>query len=842
MTVGPLCARLFESAGRQRARLERVVRPACSGALARRARARLRAAALTVLAAWDALVLHPGPTVLAGTVIAVGSLAVSASGGRAPRGERPAGPQPASQSASPPGANQNAHPAFRTRTVLVEVDVTVHDRQGRFVDDLGPGDFAIYENGVPQRVERVLLVGAPEAASSPRPGPVGPASSARLVPVPRVIVLVLDDGHLSPGAFLRVRRAAMELLGTLAPDDIAGVVVSGRMAGGRLTTDKAALEAALAAAAPSPLADAAALRDWPRLLGEEALRVADGEKAVLDLAVRRACDDQPSACQRGRNLVEMEVMGKSRRVAAANRHRARSSLRAWQAVADALQRFDGPKSVVLLTEGFPIGGEVDAVGRIVDAAWRAGATFYAVDARGAGRDGDRVLDVEPAEAAVTTLAGRAAAWHAAEDAVNAVAVDTGGYVARHTNDVARALAHIAGDRSACYVLAYSPSNSAADGTWRRLRVEVARKHVTVRARRGYVASTAPRVAIAPVAAAGVAGAGGPGEERARASREAEPATKPEAGAGATGTAPGLDAHAGPENPATPPASSRGGAAGETDVAVGAGRPAERPAEVSPPTPDVFPRAATVPGGTAASAGAAGLRLRPGFSERVASLAGAGASSGTTSWTPAAERDARLGWAAYERGDVERARRHLEAAAASGYAPSWVHYAFGQAAFATGAFAQAAAAWERVRTAAPDFKPVYLDLVDAHLQLRQNVRALKVLEEAARRWPEDTEIHNATGVIHLARGSVEAAVKAFERAVAVRPDEALGHFNLGRAYETRFVRSARFVRATRQWYRDEDARRQAALHYRRHIELGGAFARQARDGLDRLEWVPRRPDD
>jgi hypothetical protein len=29
---------------------------------------------------------------------------------------------------------------------------------------------------------------------------------------------------------------------------------------------------------------------------------------------------------------------------------------------------------------------------------------------------------------------------------------------------------------------------------------------------------------------------------------------------------------------------------------------------------------------------------------------------------------------------------------------------------------------------------------------------------------------------------------------------------------------------------------------RYIELGGAFARQAREGLDRLEWVPRRPDD
>jgi hypothetical protein len=497
--------------------------------------------------------------------------------------------------------------------------------------------------------------------------------------------------------------------------------------------------------------------------------------------------------------------------------------------------------VVLLTEGFAIGDEVDAVRRIVDGAWRAGATFFAVDARGAGREGDRVLDLEPADAAVTTLAGQAAAWHAADDAVNAVAVDTGGYVARHTNDVGGALAAIARARSAYYLLAYSPSNPAADGTWRRLRIEVAREHVTVRARRGYVASAAPRVVIAPAASgvADLAGPSGAGAEPARGWREAAPAARPEAGTGESGAATPAAAHTGAGDP-TRTAASGAAAAGETGAAVDADRPAERSLEVSPPTREAPPRAVSSPGGPAASADAAGVRLRPGASERVAMLAGTGASSETPSWTPAAERDARMGWAAYERGDVEEARRHLAVAAASGHAPPWVHYALGQAAFATGELAQAAAAWERVRAAAPAFKPVYFDLVDAHLQVGQSVQALRVLEEAARRWPDDTEVLNATGVIHLARGSVEAAVKAFARAVAVRPDEALGHFNLARAYEIRFVRSVRFVRTTRQWYRDEDARLRAVTHYRRHIELGGAFARQAQEGVDRLEWVPRRP--
>lgn len=748
------------------------------------------------------------------------------------------GPCAASQNASPPGSVHAVQPVFRTGTVLVEVDVSVHDRQGRFVDDLGPADFTVYEEGVPQRLERVLLLGTRGAPGQTHPGAGSPALSDRLVSVPRVIILVVDDGHLSPEAFLRVRRAAMAFLDTLQPEDVAGVVVSGRTPGDRLTTDKAALKAALAEAVPSPRvsADASELRDWPRLLSvDEAFRIVRGDRAVLDLVVTRACDDEPVACRRGRDTVEMEVMGKSRHVAAAQQDRARASLRVWQAVADGLQRFDGPKTVVLLTEGFAVGDEVDAVGRIVDAAWRGGVTFYAVDARGAGRDRDRVRDLETTDAAVATLGGEAAAWQAAEDAVNAVAADSGGYVARYTNDVTGALARIARDRNAYYLLVYSPSKPAADGTWRRLRVEVAREGVTVRARRGYVASPAPRVALAPAAAlrASVDEVGREPSDQERNEPAGRLGTGTSASETGIGTTRGQETRApGAETLATAP--SPGGAVAEERAPRDEDRPARHAAATPRSTPDARSDAA------AASAGAGAVRLRPGTADRadrVAALAAAGgtaAAAGTT----AAEREARIGWAAYERGDVEGARRHLEAAAASGSAPPWVHYALGQAAFATSGFVEAAAAWERVRAAAPEFKPVYFDLVDVHLQLGQSVRALRVLEDAGRRWPDDTDVLNATGVIHLARGSVEAAIGAFERAVAARPDDALGHYNLARAYEIRFGRSARFVRTTRQWYRDENARRLATLHYRRHIELGGAFARQAQEGLARLEWAPR----
>ena len=133
----------------------------------------------------------------------------------------------------------------------------------------------------------------------------------------------------------------------------------------------------------------------------------------------------------------------------------------------------------------------------------------------------------------------------------------------------------------------------------------------------------------------------------------------------------------------------------------------------------------------------------------------------------------------------------------------------------------------------------MDLADAYVQVRDYTKALQVLRESESRWPSNPDVHNAVGVIHIRRGALDRAIDAFARAAAVAPGEGLAHFNLGRAYEMRFVRSRRYVSSQQRWVGSDEDRQKAAEHYARYVELGGPYASEAHEALSRLEWVRAR---
>jgi tetratricopeptide (TPR) repeat protein len=201
----------------------------------------------------------------------------------------------------------------------------------------------------------------------------------------------------------------------------------------------------------------------------------------------------------------------------------------------------------------------------------------------------------------------------------------------------------------------------------------------------------------------------------------------------------------------------------------------------------------------------------------------------------AQAEASAGWDAYRRGDLESARKSLGAAAATPSARPWVHYALGQTAYALRDFAQAIASWEQVRASAPEFEPVYFDLVDGYLQSRDPDKATRVLRAASERWPKDHEVFSALGVVQMSRRAVDDAIKSFEQAIALAPDDAVGYFNLAKSLEIRFARSRRYVVQTRMWVSNESDRKSAIANYQRYLEFGGPFENSAREGLERLGW-------
>ena len=178
---------------------------------------------------------------------------------------------------------------------------------------------------------------------------------------------------------------------------------------------------------------------------------------------------------------------------------------------------------------------------------------------------------------------------------------------------------------------------------------------------------------------------------------------------------------------------------------------------------------------------------------------------------------------------------------------WVVYTLGLCQMALGLPQSASVSFERVRKAAPDFAEVYRDLAAAYLQSSNIKRALAVLGEGERRWPGDSQFPNAAGVLHTGRGSTDAAIAAFSRAVKIAPDDALGYLNLGLACQLRLEESRRVVGKMRnmegRWITEARDRRAAARNFQRAIALGGPYAAQAAEALRRLnsseELVPRR---
>ncbi len=693
-------------------------------------------------------------------------------------------------------------PVFRTGTNVVEVDVVVHDKNGRFVADLKPDDFEVSEGGKPQAIDLFYRVGngVAEAAAAPEPKPdepIGAAAAPAPPHTPRFFIVVFDDDHLSPGGFKRVQAAALDLFEKqFQKGDVGGVLAGGKMANNRLTSDREELIKAVRDAKPSGKAMSQVFdeRQWPRMSGVEAVAIhSHDDKTVLEEVYDRACQDEPDQCVR--IDIHPLILEKAVTMSEAVNQTTNETLRTLAALMNGLARMDGRKTLLLLSEGFLADESWPFVQQAVGLAARAHATIYTLDARGLDCGLPSGDSVDPGTH--DQNARMLEQFDMGSDSVNSLAVDTGGFVVRNTNFFDQAVQRIVDDASNYYVLGYRPE-AAPDGKFHKITVKLKRPGLTFRARKGYIATPGPAPTMTNTAA---------------------PTSAPAASAAAptpsTAAAPTLSTTAAPipaaSGSAPVPASGR-------SAALSGPRP-EVPA--SPPTAT----GTIVPNAAAASAEA--FHLRPNAAKHVEALA-----------ANAPDPDADKGWAAYQRGDVEGARASLAVAATRPSARPWVHYALGQASYALRQYQDAVGEWEKVKADAPEFEPVYFDLVDGYIQVRDPDRAIRTLRDAEKRWPNDVEVFDALGVVQVTRGALDDAVKSFEKAIAVAPKEAVLYFNLGKTLELRYRRTRRYVTQTRTWVSNKADLENAITNYKRYLEIGGPLADSAREGLTRLEWNGR----
>ena len=174
----------------------------------------------------------------------------------------------------------------------------------------------------------------------------------------------------------------------------------------------------------------------------------------------------------GEDLAKTQAYMQARRMVVEIQQRSGRALGVIESVVRGLGPLAGRKIVVLVSDGFLIGlGALETtafdVRKIADAATRSGVVLYALDTRGlvseppggqASFQGPAVLT---APGMRTDLQSRSV--EALRQGMNALAVDTGGFLVKNSNDLDQGLGRILRDNETYYLLAYEPVNAARDG-------------------------------------------------------------------------------------------------------------------------------------------------------------------------------------------------------------------------------------------------------------------------------------------------------------------------------------------------------------------------------------------
>lgn len=403
---------------------------------------------------------------------------------------------------------------FRVKVGLVQTDVMVFDRQGRFVPGLTAAQFELRVDGKVQPVEFFELVSAgsehdrqvwAKAAGEPAPEPARlPSTDAN---PGRTLLIFMDDWHMAADNTIRAREAVASLLRTsMGPNDRVGIfAASGQLASMQwLTNDKAALLASLEKY--NYLSPGVQDMGSPPMTEAQAQSIEQKDDGVLSYFIgaimRMPVDYSLGQCRPlGAMRMDPDFDGNCRRAADQTRRRAAAladtsvavagrTLSALRSLLRAAEELPGRKLVFFLSDGFVLQYQrSDILSRLADltsAAARAGILVYTLDSRGlvTGMPDAKSSAAADFKGARIQMAANevSAPW----DALNALAVDTGGRFLKNTNALDTALTTTLAEISRYYLLAWSiDPEKLQPGRYSTIKASVkGRPDLTVRVRQG----------------------------------------------------------------------------------------------------------------------------------------------------------------------------------------------------------------------------------------------------------------------------------------------------------------------------------------------------------------------
>jgi VWFA-related protein len=350
-------------------------------------------------------------------------------------------------------------PIFRAGIDVVQLDVSVLDRDRRPVKGLTTADFTVLENGIPQPIVAFDAVEIPDAvvpaARWIRDAPhdvVTNESADR-----RIVVIVFDDYNMPAEAIVpeTARQVARAIVDHLGPQDLASVVFTDSGRRQNVTTDRASLRAAIDSLAPHP-PDPGSINALSNALYNR--------PPSVTMAVRSGSPSaSPGPCAwRGPYHSDFSCV-----------------IDTFVSVSDALLAAPtGRKTLVYISPGIPYDfsatdlrgwenptEDILALQKALRSLQRANVDVYAIDPSGviAGIMGPR------------------------QDSLRVLAEENGGRVTLDSNTPWDAVPQIFRENSFYYLIGFRSTNTAKDGRFRSIKVKVNRADLDVRTRSGYFA-------------------------------------------------------------------------------------------------------------------------------------------------------------------------------------------------------------------------------------------------------------------------------------------------------------------------------------------------------------------
>lgn len=365
---------------------------------------------------------------------------------------------------------------FRSGVDLVQVDVSVLDKQRHPVRGLTAADFTLLEDGKPRPIaafSAVELPGRVETGEAPWMRDVPPDVATNAMPEEGRLVVILMDRTIPDGfPALNAREIAKAAVRELGGGDLAAVVYTGGGTPQDFTNDRAALFAAIEGSSEAAELSEGANDIWAGLLA-----ALENPAVLLNPNPGLAALNLSSECLCGACV--LDAIG---RVADAVREapRRRKSL-----------LFIGRDIQVETTESICI----DPVRKARDAMFKsldlASLTVHALDPGG----------LETLSFAARGRAGgyRGRANLVRQGNISVLPDRTGGRTVLNTNNPVARVPEIFSESDSYYLLGFQPA--MVDGKRHNISVKVSRRGVDVRTLSGYLAD-APAVAVAEPAVAG----------------------------------------------------------------------------------------------------------------------------------------------------------------------------------------------------------------------------------------------------------------------------------------------------------------------------------------------------